>query len=204
MQAKRGVGARAATAVAISAAASAALGLAALVTPLVLRATACAGQAGGALPPCVPDGECRYYCVDRPALGEPGDPVGASWWKGTGRPRAYESDPFFDDRIGPCSGADPACLEICNLAGELYGAPGVRLNPPGEGDCAEVKFCWTYTYTETVVTGHSVGGSIGASGANGSGGSGGGAVNLGTTSSVARQIIKVGTKCSGEFEVCPC
>ncbi len=181
--------------------ASTVFALAAVLAPLVLRETAAAGQGGTALPACVPEGECRYYWVCRPELGQPGDPADAEWLGGTGKPRGYEADPWHDDPLGLCSGGDPAFIEVCNQGGVLSGPHGTTLNGGGEGDCAEVKFCWTYKYVETISTGGTTGFSGGVSQPGGGGSVG---ATGSSTVTVTRHIVRFGTKCSGEFQVCPC
>jgi|GEM_PF-2274420 len=105
---------------------------------------------GGSTPPCLADGDCVTICESRPPLGQEGDPADAEWVGGTGNPRGVEDDPVYDDDLGAAYGEDPACIEICNVGGNLQGPNGDDQNEGSEGDEIEVKVCWTYRYRVTV------------------------------------------------------
>ncbi len=154
------------------------------------------GRAWARGDPCIPEG-FGAIDFDRPPLGEPGDPSGAEWAEGTGKPEAFEVDPLTpDDPMGPALPDDPpvtASVLIENNAGLLSGPNGAIQNGllSGEGDSIEVKVQWTYRYKvqETVCKSFQV--RIENSGP-------------GTSICWTYEVWAEGTKCSETEVVCPC
>ncbi len=100
---------------------------------------------------CIPTGKKVDSCADRPNLNEGENiPVGSYYGLNGGDPRGVEDDSMSpDDPMGgatPNSNGSSACVEVENKSGNLSGPNGDVQNGGVEGDCIEVKICWSYYY----------------------------------------------------------
>lgn len=126
-----------------------------MLLPLLLLAAA-QTTAGGTQSDvcCVEPGDCIRLDFIRPALDQPGDPVGASWQNGNGIPQLYDHDYRYDDLMGPghanADGSQASGQVYSNTLDMLYGENGEVQNHGFEGRCIEVYMCWTYRYPVTI------------------------------------------------------
>jgi len=144
--------------------------------------------------PCVPDPGSIDLEFPKPALQQPGIPVGAVWPPGPPPPpTAHEEDPLKDDGMGtatPNEDGSSAGVTITNIGGNLFGPNGEDQNGVGEGECIEVKVCWTYHYPKTVTYGFKFGLADVLTGS----------ARFGVTMVLWAEA----TICSDSVEVCPC
>lgn len=148
--------------------------------------------------PCIPDPGSIDLEFPKPSLQQAGIPVSAVWPNSHPNrpappPAALEDDPLHDDPMGAATASadgSSASVTVTNIGGNLFGPNGVDQNGVGEGDCIEVKVCWTYLFQKTVSAGFkfSIGDLFGG----------------GSRISIAMVVWDKATICSESVEACPC
>ena len=100
---------------------------------------------------CVPTGTSKQFDFDRPGM-QPSDDANHPpvWAHPDGDPKVEEVDTISNDAMGDAKTTDTgASVEVTNSGGDLSGPNGKVQNGIGEGDCIEVRVCWTYyRYTQ--------------------------------------------------------
>lgn len=98
--------------------------------------------------PCVPDGGSTTITLPRPSLPAdlPGAPSG-NFWAGTSPGAEEHDDTSPNDAMGkatPDATGNSASVDVTNTGGNLKGPNGTVQNGGSEGDCIEVRICWSY------------------------------------------------------------